>query len=239
MVIVFIHDSIIFFTQTFDPNFHLFCLCFCHSKILPFQIINGRCMIYYLWPSEDVKTAFGILLMVIEFFIPFVILIYCYGSIVWMLSRRIYTDMTDINAHQSKTRGINTKINENQKDKNHNRGQQLADLHKHKFQIARRNTIRTLLIVGLCFIICWIQNKILYLMYNCGYDLDWNSTYYHVTVLMVFINSTINPFIYLIMYRDYQVAIQILFQIKAKEQKDNLHSTSSLSTSTPSNFVTV
>ena len=76
-------------------------------------------------------------------------------------------------------------------------------------------------------------------MYNCGFDLDWNSTYYHVTVLMVFINSTINPFIYLIMYRDYQVAIQILFQNKAKEQKDNLHSTSSLSTLTPSYFVTV
>ena len=106
-------------------------------------------MIYYLWPSEDVKTAFGILLMVIEFFIPFVILIYCYGSIVWMLSRRIHTDMTDINAHQSKTRSINTKINENQKDKNHKREQQLADVHKDKFQIARRSTIKTLLIVGL------------------------------------------------------------------------------------------
>ena len=66
-----------------------------------------------------------------------------------MLSRRIHTDMTDINAHQSKTRSINTKINENQRDKNHKREQQLADVHKDKFQIARRNTIKTLLIVGL------------------------------------------------------------------------------------------
>ena len=70
-------------------------------------------------------------------------------------------------------------------------------------------TINTLLLVGLCFIICWSQNQELYIMYNCGYDLNFNSTYLQVTIPMVFCNCTVNPFIYLIEYRDYQEALKI------------------------------
>ena len=68
------------------------------------------------------------------------------------------------------------------------------------FQIAPRNTIKTLLIVGCCFIICWSQNQFLYLFYNMGYTVDFNSNYFEFTVFMVFLNSTINPFIYLFKY---------------------------------------
>ena len=48
-------------------------------------------------------------------------------------------------------------------------------------------------------------------MYNLGFEADWNSTYYQFTVLMVFLNCTINPFIYLAKYRDYQIALMKLF----------------------------
>ena len=85
---------------------------------------------------------------------------------------------------------------------------------KDKFQLARRNTIKTLLIVGLCFIICWSQNQILYVMYNCGYELDYNNTYYQYTILMVFMNCTVNPFVYLIKYRDYQETLRTFFHCK-------------------------
>ena len=85
---------------------------------------------------------------------------------------------------------------------------QVKDTGKDKFELARRNTIKTLLTVGLCFIICWAQNQVRYFLYNCGFDLDFNSTYHQFTVVMVFLNSTVNPFIYLIKYRDYQEALK-------------------------------
>ena len=47
-------------------------------------------------------------------------------------------------------------------------------------------------------------------MYNLGYKADWNSTYFQFTVLMVFLNCTVNPFIYLIKYKDYQTALKKL-----------------------------
>ena len=67
-------------------------------------------------------------------------------------------------------------------------------------------------------------------MYNCGYPVDWNSPYYHIIGLMVFLNSTVNPFVYIIMYRDYQIALRTLLGCKKKERQDDKN-TSSVQTS--------
>ena len=153
-----------------------------------------------LWPSEEVKTVFGLGLLFIQFFIPVMVLIICYGQIIWVLTRRINTDLME-NKSKSTTDNCDTTINVSTITKS-------VDPGKEKFQLARRNTIKTLLIVGLCFIICWSQNQILFFMYNCGYDIQFNSVYFDFTLLMVFINCTVNPFIYLIKYRDYQEALR-------------------------------
>ena len=107
--------------------------------------------------------------------------------------------MTDVKAQDT----------EANKGKDNNKAQ-LADAHKDKFQLARRNTIKTLLIVGCCFIICWTQNQVIYFMFNIGYPVDWNSAYFQFTVLMVFLNATVNPFVYLFNYKDYQIALKQL-----------------------------
>ena len=117
----------------------------------------------------------------VQFFIPFLILVYCYGRIVWVLTRRIGSSIGDYNA---------------------------ADNVQSKFQTARTNTIKTFLLVGICFIICWSNNQIYYLMYLLGFDADWNSIYYRFTILMIFLNCTVNPFIYILKYKDYQVSLR-------------------------------
>ena len=101
---------------------------------------------------------------------------------------------------------------------------QTTDIGKEKFQLARRNTIKTLLIVGLCFIICWSQNQIIYFMHSCGYEVNFNTTYFQFTVVMVFLNCIVNPFIYIIKYRDYQEALRYFFQcIKEQEGSNSLN----------------
>ena len=160
------------------------------------------------------KTIFGFGLMSIQFFIPVLVLIICYGKIVWVLTRRINTDlMKDKTAMDNSDRGKDTDTRST----------------KGKFQLARKNTIKTVLIIGLCFIICWSQNQVIYFMYNCGYDLKFNSTYFNFTILMVFVNCTVNPFIYLITYKDYQEALKILFQCAINHQSDNSLNSSAMS----------
>ena len=68
----------------------------------------------------------------------------------------------------------------------------LVDIHKDKFQLARRNTIKTALIVGMSLIICWSQAKFSYLIYNIGYPIERNTTSYKSTLLMLFFNCTVN-----------------------------------------------
>ena len=137
-------------------------------------------MVYAFWPSLLFSSIIGVFLITIQFIIPFIILIYCYGRIVWVLSKRIDSNL------------------------------QTSDMQTEKFLLATKNTIKTFLLVGLCFIICWSNNQVYYLMYNLGYDADWNGIYFQFTVLMVFLNCTVNPFIYLIKYQDYQSALKEL-----------------------------
>ena len=68
-------------------------------------------------------------------------------------------------------------------------------------------------------------------MYNCGYDLNFNGTYVQYTVVMVFLNCTINPFIYLIKYRDYHEALKKCFHCTTEKETDNSLNSSMLSVS--------
>ena len=119
------------------------------------QMVSDVCVIYAEKPG-----IFYYMYVFILFILPLIILVYCYGRIVWVLYRRVNTNTTESQSN-------------------------LGD----KFLLARKNTIKTFLLVGLCFIICWIQNQIYYFMYNLGYDIDWNSAYYKYSVLMIFLNK--------------------------------------------------
>ena len=143
-----------------------------------FQVVSGQCVIYTFWPSKMFMSAFGLCLVLIEFLIPLIILIYCYGRIVWVLSRRIDSQFNS------------------------------AEYQTDKFQIARTNTIKTFLLISICFIVCWSSEQAFYFMFNLGYHADFNGMFYKVSVVMAFCNCTINPFIYLVKYRDYQIALK-------------------------------
>ena len=144
-----------------------------------------------------ISTISGILALLVEFFIPLIMLIYCYGRIVWMLTRRLDSGQHD------------------------NRGNHVG--HVDKFQLARTNTIKTFVLIGLCFIICWSNNQVYYFMYNLGYDADFEGTYNKFGILMVFGNCTVNPFIYLIKYKNFQHALKEFKcrkRSRAEEQSD-------------------
>ena len=132
---------------------------------------------------------------------------YCYGRIVWVLTRRIDLKLDTTETSPRKNCSDN----------------KMQTIIRDKFQLARQNTIKTFLLVGLCFIICWSNDQIFFLMFNLGYDVDFNGVYYKFCVLMVFLNCTINPFIYLIKYRDYQHALREFFGYNRGELNSRLN----------------
>ena len=63
------------------------------------------------------------------------------------------------------------------------------------------NVFKTLATVAACYVICWTLNQFSYLTFNLGLSFDHiNSTFHSVTIIMVFINSCVNPVIYCIRY---------------------------------------
>ena len=104
--------------------------------------------------------------MSIQFIGPVIILIYCYGKIAWILTRR---------------------IDSNLENKDNSRASMADSNMNNKFITARNNTIKTVLLVGLCFIVCWVNDEVYYLMFNLGYDADWNGTYFKFCVTMIYL----------------------------------------------------
>ena len=188
-----------------------------------FQVIDDVCRVSTLWPNEDIKMVWGIVIISLQFFIPFLILIICYGQIIWVLTRRINTDLMKNKSVLKDSESCNDR------EKNTNIATQVRDTGRDMFQVARRNTIKTLLIVGFCFIICWSQNQIMYFMYNCGIHFNFNGTYIQFTVLMVFVNCTVNPFIYLIKYKDYQEALKVFFDCNRNQGSKSTSNSSIMS----------
>ncbi len=134
----------------------------------------GAC-IYGLWPwpGKGWNTALGISGVVIQFCIPLLIIVFCYGTIIWRLSRK--TNLSQ------------------QRD---------------TYQRARRNVAVTFCLVACLFVMCWIQHQVWYLLFILGYPIDLNSVYRHFVIQMVFLNCTVNPFIYLVKSLDFQHALR-------------------------------
>ena len=141
-----------------------------------------------VWPSHLISSIWGVLIVWIQFIGPVLILVYCYGRIAWILTRRLDSNLESTGSTS-----------------------EVENVIKSKFLKARNNTIKTVLLMGICFIICWVNDEVYYLMYNLGYNADWNGTYFKFCVIMVFLNCTVNPFVYLIKYQDYQEALRYFF----------------------------
>ncbi len=165
-------------------------------------VIDGQCAIYSYWPSPTVRKMFGVITVTLQFLIPLCILVFCYGAIVLALHRRIKDDVLGIKQG---------------KESNLARG--------------RRNTIKTLALVALCFVLCWSWNQMYYLMMNLGFPEDYESNFYHFTVIAVFLNSCVNPIIYSLKYDPFKKAARGLFRKCMPRLGENKVTDTTMSTS--------
>lgn len=167
--------------------------------MIPTAIVgkDGKtCHIYENWPSDNFRKVFGVCMTTVQFFIPLTILIYAYVRIVYVLKA---------------VRNIHEK----------NEGSRQSRYHH-----AQKNTIKTLAIVAMSFVLCWSWNQIYYTMMNLGFPTDFASPFYHFTVICVFLNCCINPFIYVVQYERFQIAMKEMFcKIKGEEFSSQLSNT--------------
>lgn len=159
-------------------------------------IMDNTCFMFLRWPSEFVQHAFGVFAVTFQYIFPLVLLVFCYARIVHCLTAKVPK------TEESKEGPVAA-----------------TPAKEDHYQRARNNTVKTLVVVAVCFVICWSPNQIYFLMMNLGYPWDFSSTFYHFTVFMVFLNSCINPFIYSLKYQPFQTAALEMFCKKCKNKK--------------------
>ena len=78
---------------------------------------------------------------------------------------------------------------------------------------AAQELSKTLLLVTILYTVCWTPNQLLFLVFNCGPNdvVDFQSVYYHITVVLSVANSCLNPIIYTIQNRPFRRGIQKVF----------------------------
>lgn len=154
---------------------------------IPTTEINSRgaCAVFSLWPSDSVENGIGVLTVIVEYFVPLFLLVFFYAKMTLVLHRRV--EPTQETAKQGEAK----------------RNETMAR--------ARTNVIKTLVLVGVLFIICWTLNIFNLLLSFLGYPyVNFDSDYYNFTVYLVFLNCCVNPIIYILKYKQFQVAVRYL-----------------------------
>ena len=66
--------------------------------------------------------------------------------------------------------------------------------------------------VTAAYFCCWTLSVFYYGLSYVGLKADFTSDFYHFTTMLVYVNSIVNPFIYMAKYDSFQRAAQILLK---------------------------
>ena len=138
-------------------------------------VIDGRCYVMTLFASPAWKKVCGVMLFICQYLIPITVFVTCYSRIFVQLRSRV--------APQTGSTG-----------------NEAVSLKAR----ARRNVLKTLVIIVICYILCNSWNQFTFLAFNFGYPVDFTSAFYNFTVIAMFANSCINPIIYALKYETFQ-----------------------------------
>ncbi|XP_077984589.1 histamine H2 receptor-like [Glandiceps talaboti] len=147
---------------------------------------QGHCILKKTWPSAAYRSFVGIVNILIQYFVPLVMMLFAYMHIFMVL--------------KAKSKSLVSAPGEN--GENSKAGSMMR---------ARKNVLKMLFIVFLAYAICWGPNQFLFLAQNLGAEIDFRSFFYHFTVLWGFLNTSINPFIYALKYKQFQKGVRLVF----------------------------
>ena len=152
---------------------------------------GNQCVVWSFWPSPLFQQVFGILVVCVQYFIPLFVLVFAYGRIIYILHRKASDGVGPKASDGSKTATSGT-----------------SDNRELRMIKARTNVIKTLVIVAMCFIVCWGPNQLLFFFHMVGVKVDYSSWYYHWSVMMTFLNCCVNPIVYTFKYEEFKQCLR-------------------------------
>ena len=170
------------------------------SQILyavPTTELKGEyCAVYAVWPGVEIQRFAAAMNTIVPFFFPAVVMVILYGKIVLVLRAKARVGMT---SQSVANKGI-TK--------------------------SQTSLTKTCIVIVVTFIACWAPNQCFWMLYILGLDISLRHNGTYATLLIAYLNSIVNPFIYTFSFGEFQAAIRGLFGWKCITKKADDHSSS-------------
>ena len=145
-------------------------------------VIDGRCYVMAIFASVFWKKVCGVALFVFQFLLPIIVFVVCYARMFMEMRNQVHPQGSTVVPH--------------------------ASVQKAR---ARRNILKTLLVVVIGYLLCNSFNQVSFLAFNFGAPLDFSSHFYNFTVIAMLANCCINPFLYAMQYHTFQDELRKLF----------------------------
>ncbi|XP_003726970.2 galanin receptor type 1-like [Strongylocentrotus purpuratus] len=173
------------------------------------KVEDEKCL-GFLWPDEVTKIGIVLTTYFLEFLLPVCTMVYVYARI--LLELRRSSKQFSLPSSASSASAVT---------KTKDLGRIATDYRS----TARKNIIKTLATVSICFVICMSLNQHIYLAYGFGVYLNFGGPMYITSVVMAFGNIWINPLIYTFQYERFQKGVKKVF-CRAQPQPFNVNSVS-------------
>ncbi|XP_038055066.1 alpha-1A adrenergic receptor-like [Patiria miniata] len=73
---------------------------------------------------------------------------------------------------------------------------------------ARRNTFKTLLLVFVVFVICWLPHSTIFLVFDLGGSVQFSGILFYFGAFTLTVNVCVNPFIYAVKYKQFRAGFR-------------------------------
>ncbi|XP_077984701.1 galanin receptor type 2-like [Glandiceps talaboti] len=147
---------------------------------------QGHCTSARKWPSPEFGRFVGIANVFGMYLAPLLVMAVSYAKCILVLKKT----SSAVHAGPNQPQGNNQ---------------------KHSLRRAGQNVLKMLIMVSLAYALCWGPNQILFLAFGMGLKINFSGSFYRASVILGFINSSVNPFIYALKYKQFQRGLRAVF----------------------------
>ncbi len=175
--------------------------------IFQFDNEGGQCTIQEGSLTRKFQATMGVFTFLWEYFIPVALMTFAFVKITLKLRQQGRKLM----AAETTSTGMAAEPStlEDQQAGN----QQTSDTQANSAKrLQRVNVTKTLFMVYIIYVICWSPNQIGFLQFNLGGPYDFQGAYHSFSVILAMCNTSVNPFIYALQYKQYRSALKALLR---------------------------
>ncbi|XP_077984704.1 neuromedin-U receptor 2-like [Glandiceps talaboti] len=145
---------------------------------------HGHCKPGKAWRSPEFGRFVGISNVFAQYLVPLLVMSVAYSRCIYILITK--KSGADVTTSEDQTR-------------------------ENSMKRASQNVLKMLILVFLAYAICWGPPQITFLVFCFGVKIDFGGLFYNAGVVLGFVNTAINPFIYALKYKQFQKGLKHVF----------------------------